>query len=178
MARSFGVSRPRVQGPKRLTQWGLGVGGTGVTGFSASSAAFLGSGVTFGASGTVVRIRGSLSAFLASYTSAGDGYHCAAGIGVVSSAAFTAGIASVPTPLTEGAWDGWMWHRFFDVHGSLAAGSTSVGVVNSGVDIEVDTKAMRKVSDEMTVFAAVEVVEIGAASMNMFFDIRLLLKLG
>ena len=177
MARRFTGSRPRVQGPKRLTQWGLGVGDSVRTSFTATSAALLGSGVTFGSSGTVVRQRGALSAFLDSYTNAGDGFHCAVGIGIVSSAAFTAGIASVPTPITEAAWDGWMYHRFFDLHGSEAAGSTAIGGIES-VDFEVDTKAMRKVSDEMTVFAALEVVELGTASLGVYFDSRMLLKLG
>ena len=138
-----------------------------------------GAGVTFGASGTVIRIRGRFSAFLNSYTSAGDGYQGAFGIGVATSAAFNAGVASLPTPITEQAWDGWMYYTIFGVHGSLAAGSSSVGVhSNTAFDIEVDTKAMRKVSDEITVFPMLEVVEIGTAVMSVFFDSRLLLKLG
>ena len=180
MARSrFTGSTRMVRGPKRLTQWGLGPGGSAGDSVSASSSVILGSGVTFGASGTVVRIRGNLQVVLASFTSSGHGYHFAMGIGVVTSAAFAAGIASIPTPLTEAAWDGWMYHRFGDVHGSLAAGSTSTGQGNgASFDTEVDTKAMRKVSDEMTVVAVIELVEVGTAVVDIFFDIRLLLKLG
>ena len=179
MARRFTGSRPMVRGPKRLTQWGQGPGGAASTSFASSTASLLGSGIAFGASGTVVRIRGHFSAFLESFTSAGDGFHGAVGIGLVSAAAFAAGIASVPTPITESAWDGWLWHNFFDCFGALAAGSTNVGVHgNSGVSIDIDTKAMRKVSDEMTIFAAAEVAESGTAIMNAHLDSRLLLKLG
>ena len=176
MPRRSGLIQAR--GPRRLTNWGAGPGGSAGQGFSASGAAILGGGVQFGSAGTVVRIRGSLSAFLSSYTSAGDGFHCAIGVGLASLAAFTVGIGSLPTPITELGWDGWLWHRLFDVHGSLAAGSTAVGVANSGVDIEVDSKAMRKVSDEMVVFAAAEVVEAGTAAMTIHFDSRMLLKEG
>ena len=134
--------------------------------------------MNFGASGTVVRIRGHLSALLTSYSAAGDGYHCAVGIGIASAAAFDAGIASVPTPLTEAAWDGWMYHSFFDVHGALAAGASAVGVANGGAELDIDTKAMRKILDEMTLYAALEVVELGTAVMEVWTDSRLLLKLG
>ena len=129
------------------------------------------------AAGTIVRIRGYMSAYLTAYTSAGDGFHGAAGIGIVSKTAFDAGLASVPTPITEAAWDGWMWHRYFDIHGQLAAGSTAVGVTNN-LNIEVDTKAMRKISDEMIVYAIYEVVEQGTAVIDVFFESRLLLKEG
>jgi len=177
MARRFTGSRPRVQGPKRLTQWGLGPGGTGGTGITASQADILGSGVTFGASGTVVRIRGTFSGILTSYTTAGDGYAGAVGIGLASLAAFTAGIASLPTPLTEGAWDGWLWHKHFFMHGTVAAGSAAGAFVKK-VDVEIDTKAMRKVSDEMIIFAASEVLEAGTAALILHLNSRLLLKLG
>ena len=166
MPRSFIESRPRARGPKRLTQGGLGPGDSASTAFTATSAALLGSGVTFGQAGTVVRIRGNLSVMLESFTASPDGYHGAVGIGVVSSAAFAAGIASVPTPITEAAWDGWMWHKFFDIHG----GSSAPVLFGDRNSIEVDSKAMRKVSDEMTLFAAAEVVERGTAILDIWFD--------
>ena len=176
-SRSRGSSRAVHTAPKRLTQWGNGPGDSIGTQFTVTGSKFLGSGVTFGASGTVIRIRGRLTALLESYTSAGNGYHCAMGIGLVALSAFDAGIASVPTPLTESAWDGWLYHQFFNVHGALAAGSTAVGVTG-GFDVAVDTKAMRKVSDEMVIFSVLEVVETATAVMLVFFNSRLLLKLG
>ena len=174
MARPRGFSR-QDRGPKRLTNWGLGPGSVTAEAFAASTAAILGSGITFGAAGTIVRIRGEFSCMLTSFTGAGDGFQGAVGIGIASSAAFTAGIASLPTPLTEAAWDGWMWHRFFGCRGN---GTSPDGVGLGSFRAEIDSKAMRKVSDEMTMFAVAEVVETGTASMLIFLDTRALLKEG
>ncbi len=43
--------------------------------------------------------------------------------------------------------------------------------------VVVDTKAMRKFPAEMSIYAALEVVEIGTATLNVFFDSRALGKL-
>ena len=175
MADRFRGSRPLVRGARRQTQWGLGVGSTAVTTITASSATILGAGVTFGASGTIVRQRGALSAYLTAATAVGDGFHGAIGIGIVGSQAFATGASALPSPVTEGAWDGWMYHRFFGIHRG-AAGAGSEGA--AAIQFEVDTKAMRKVSDEMVVVAMLEFIEIGTATADVFFDTRLLLKLG
>ena len=168
----------QARSPKRLTQWGLGPGSTVATSLSGSSSSLLGGGIEFGSAGTVVRIRGWISVFLTSYTSAGNGFHCAAAIGLVAKPAFDVGIASLPTPITDAAWDGWMWHTYFDVHGALAAGSANTGNQNGGFDMAVDTKAMRKVSDEMIIFAAIQGVELGTAVLDTYLETWLLLKLG
>ena len=180
MPRSFTGSRARGQRSQRLTQWGQGPGGLASNSLTGTGSQLLGSAIAFGAAGTVVRIRGWFDAYLSSYTTAGDGFQGAVGIGLVSEAAFDAGIASVPTPITEAAWDGWMWHQFFGAHGGLAAGSSAVGVGQgvAGVSREIDTKAMRKVSDEMVVFAVIEATEVGTAVLLVNLDSRLLLKLG
>ena len=162
-----------VRAARRLTNWGAGPGGTGAANISTSSAVILGAGITFINAGTIVRIRGEWECFLSSVTSAGDGFRGALGIGLASSAAFTAGIASLPTPITESNWDGWMWHQFFGVHRGVA--DISAGSYLRGA---IDSKAMRKVSDDFTIFAAVEVVEIGTAALDLFLDSRMLLKEG
>ena len=177
MAQQRGLIR-QARGPRRLTNWGGGPGSNAAASITSSTAFILGGGITFGAAGTVVRIRGNFQAFLLSYSSAGDGFHGAVGIGLASEAAFTAGIASLPTPITEAGWDGWLWHNFFGVHGGLAAGASAVGVSNPGVDIDIDSKAMRKVSDDMVIYAAAEVTETGVASMSVFLNSRMLLKEG
>ena len=74
MAIRSNVSRPRGHGAKRLMQWGLGVGDTAATSFSSTSAALLGSAVTFGAAGTVVRMRGRLTALLKTVAAVGNGF--------------------------------------------------------------------------------------------------------
>ena len=163
---------------KRLTNWGSGPGGTAINQISASSSLILGAGVTFGAAGTVVRIRGWLSLWLSSYTTASDGFQGAVGIGLASETVFDAGIASLPTPITEEAWDGWLWHQYFGIYGGLAAGSTAVGVTAGDFGVPIDSKAMRKVSDQMVIYAALEGIESGAAVLNITLDSRMLLKEG
>ena len=124
---------------------------------------------------TLVRTRGRFDFSLSSYTSAGDGYQGAVAIGLASLPAFTAGIGSLPTPISEMGWDGWLWHSIVGIHSALAAGATAVGQIAS-ISLEVDSKAMRKLTDQMVIFAAIEVVELGTASLNVFFDSRMLFK--
>ena len=144
---------------------------------ASSGSNFLGSAVQFSTADTVIRIRGRFDAFLVSYTSAGDGFQGAVGIGLATLAAVTAGAASVPTPITEQSFDGWLWHSYFGVHGALAAGSTSTGDTHA-FSLEIDSKVMRKVGDEVAIYAILEVVEIGTAVANFFLDSRMLVKLG
>ena len=165
----------RTSGARRLTNWGLGPGGTAAAALASSSAQILGGSIQFADAGTVVRIRGQFDAFLNSSTSAGDGFQGAVGIGIATLAAFTAGIGSLPTPITEAAWDGWMWHQFFGIH----EGGPDEGQSNTGeYHVAIDSKAMRKVSDEIVIYAAIEVVEIGTGVMQAHFDSRMLLKEG
>ena len=166
---------------RRQVAWGIGPGASVVVAApSASQANIMGAGVVLvnEEKATIVRIWGSLSAFLTTASAAGDGFHCAMGIGLVTDQAFAAGVASLPTPLDESDWDGWMYHRFFDVHTPFAT-LTESGVVNgvTAIEFEVDTKAMRKWVENMTVVAVLDSVEQGTASMNVFFDSRMLLKL-
>ena len=124
---------------------------------------------------TVVRLRGSLSAFILTATSAGDGFHCALGIGLINEDAFAVGVTTVMDPIADAQWDGWLYHRFFDVHAQTTTPGT--GSIIDAIQFEVDSKAMRKTSEDTIIFAALEVVEQGTATMNLFFDSRMLFKL-
>ena len=174
MARRRGFSQAVGTRTRRATNWGIGPGGTGITSISASSSVILGSGVALVTTDpvTIVRTRGQFDAFLTSASTPGDGYQGAIGIGIVSSPAFAIGITAMPTPLTEVEWDGWLYHRFFGAHNPKVDVSDA-----AGVSIEVDSKAMRKWGDAVTLFAAIEVVEIGTAVLNVFFDSRVLIKI-
>ncbi len=135
----------------------------------------MGGGVTFLEKGTIVRLRGILSCTLQVATTIGDGFFGAVGVAVVQTPAFTAGIASVPTPITEANSDVWLWHSFFDVRFAKADASDGSGLQR----FDVDSKAMRIVEGaESTLFAVIEVVEQGAGDMDAFFDSRVLVKLG
>ena len=90
--RSSGVAR----------DWGAGTGGTGAVSVNAAGPQILGAGVqTVGSELTLLRTRGIVHLSLTSATSAGDGFFGAIGICVVSDQAFTAGVGSMPTPITE-----------------------------------------------------------------------------
>jgi len=174
VARSRGMRHP-VRSAPRITDWGLGPGGTAVTIFTGSGSSFLGGGIISTVGGiTVVRIRGLFDCQLVSSTSAGDGYFGAVGIGLVSDSAFQAGIGSVPTPITDQEWDGWLWYNFLSVHESSP---DDAGSGASHYRAEIDTKAMRKIDGDVRIYAAMEVVEIGTAVVNCHLDSRTLFKM-
>ena len=58
-----------------------------------------------------------------------------------------------------------------------AAAEDFQSVVTAGRRIEVDSKAMRKLEEGIVIFGAMDVTEVGASSMQVLFDTRLLLKL-
>jgi len=85
------------------------------------------------------------------------------GIGVVTAEAFAAGIASIPEPFTDGDWGGWFVWRSFS---SLVQVADATGKLYLAAEsgFEVDSKAMRKVSNN-------EVVVIVAESQQGAFKI-------
>ncbi len=109
-------------------------------------------------------------------TSAGDGFQGAFGIGIATRAAVVAGIASLPTPITEIDDENWLYHTFISLHPHTGTEAEWVGS-ESEMIIEIDSKAMRKFPDGTQIYAALEVVEIGTAAMDVFFDSRMLFKL-
>ena len=177
MPRSVGYNRGSRVRSRRSTSWGVGVGGSLPSVFVASSTAILGSGVVIEEDGsTIVRIRGSLQAFLSVQDAAGSGYHCALGICLVNDDAFGIGVTAIPDPVDDVSFDGWIYHRFFDVHAVTATEADGSNAVAAAVQFEVDSKAMRKWDDFMTLVAVLQVVENGAATLQVFFDSRMLVK--
>jgi len=161
---------------RRRTGWELGPGGDAPLTVSADGISILGSGLVLLVDGlTLVRLRGSVQALLTQATAIADGFHCAMGIGIVNEDAFAIGVTTIMDPLTDADWDGWLYHRFFDLH---AQSSTTVGPGPAdNLQFEVDSKAMRKTTDGDVIFAALEVVEQTTAVMQVFFDSRVLFKL-
>ena len=168
-----GFSRPNRS--RRQTGWEAGVGGTAVAALINDTPIFLGSGVQPQVDGlTLVRTRGLFSIELDVITAAGDGFFGAVGIGICTNAAFAAGIASVPSPIAEQGWDNWLYYQFFSVHGGVNAADDSF---SSSSKIEIDSKAMRKVTADETIFAVLEATETGSAIGNVRLDTRMLFKL-
>ena len=173
---------------RRKTSWAIGPN-TGAAGegqqISASSTVLATTGSQFGSDGlTMIRTRGELLLVLTAATAAQDGFHGAFGLGLVTAQAFTAGAASLPSPLDEKDWDGWYYHRFYScIAGGTVAGATTssqrnqVNATAAAIRIEVDSKAMRKGSTDMITFAALQSVEIGGATMRFMYNSRELIKL-
>ena len=185
MARPRG-SRQVAARSRRSTAWDAGTGGTGTTAITASESVFLGSAVSLVAGVsklTVVRTRGEFLAFLTQASALDNGFRGAFGIGIASLAAVTAGIASVPTPISDAGSDNWLYHRFFAcvtpraLTGATALDVDNVNVVSAAVRYEVDSKAMRIMTDDQALYACVEVVEAGTALLRVSFDSRILAKL-
>jgi len=178
--RTFGTNR-------RKTAWGIGPQ-TGVDGAPQAITTSISSLATGGAAAgqdglTVVRIRGEFQAFLTAASANTNGYHGAFGIGTARTPAFTAGMASLPSPITDEDDELWLYHRYFSIiSGSVIdnAAALAEGVVNStcaALRFEVDSKAMRKFNLGDVLYAAVEVVELGTATMQWVFNSRVLDKL-
>ncbi len=112
---------------------------------------------------TLARVHGIMRVGLSSATSVGDGFRGAIGFGKVQDEAFQAGVGSVPSPLTEVAWDGWFYHQFFDVR---AQSAIEAEILSSNFAFEehvIDVKSMRKVDDQENFIVVIEATETGAA---------------
>ena len=163
---------------RRRTGWEEGPGGSISTSFTSSGQAILNSGIQALLDGlTIARIRGKIQCQLETATAAGDGFHGAYALGVVTADAFNVGITAVPKPIDDIDWDGWMVHGFFDVHSVTSTLADGVNLNAVHFDKEIDGKAMRKFGLNDVLFGIVQVVENGAATLEVFFDSRLLFKL-
>jgi len=186
MARFLSRRGPVQTRSRRKTSWQSGPksGTAGASlAFASSGAALGGVGQTSLADGlTLVRLRGNFMIHMES-GAIGDEFFGAFGIGIVNSDAFSAGSASVPSPRVDQDWDGWLYHRYLAIQASdtLDTGvSSSLDTLNpttAALRFEVDSKAMRKVKTKETIFCALELTEVGAASGRWHFDSRMLLKL-
>ena len=173
MARQRGFPRVATRGPRRQTSWGFGPGGTAVTSFTASTTAFVGSAVVPVQEGmTIVRLRGRLRTYLKTAMASGDGFQGAFGIGIAPTVGVASGVGAVPSPITEQDSENWLYWTPISIHGGVNLQD------ETSMNIEVDSKAMRKFTDdEISLYAMIELIEIGAATADLFFDSRILLKL-
>ena len=163
---------------RRTTIWNQGPGQQTVDVVSSSTTLVLGLGQTAFGGTTIIRIRGNFAATLQTAGAAGDGFHMGLGIGISTADAFSVGgVTSLPNPLDDIGWGGWMYHRILDVHTATSSITDGVNAVCSVVQVEVDTKAMRKMLPNETIWASLQLVEDGAASVGVFFDSRMLVKL-
>ena len=186
MARLRGLPS-RVRSQRRKTAWGIGTQ-TGTDGSSQSISA-AGKTIATGAFQpvqdglTVVRTRGELLLLLRSTSGGNTGFHGAFGIGLITDEAAAAGAASVPGPIANEDWDGWLYHRYFSLATAAAMGDTVSSAddipnaVSAVLRLEVDSKAMRKFDTGNTMVAMLEVLEVGTSVLDWFFNSRTLVKL-
>ncbi len=156
--------------PRRRTHWSELASTT--FDISAGGAVLMGSSIVRHEGETLVRTRGIISVTLLTAASVGDGFIGAFGMVLVTTAAATAGVGSIPTPFTEAAWDGWFVHRYFDVRSGLAADGSGQ------VRLEIDSKAMRKANEDESIVLVSETVETGTATAKFTGRIRLLSMAG
>ena len=175
MAHSRG--RFPARGPKRSMVWSEGPTSTAVQSITAASKVIWSLGQTASGGITVVRIRGGFSCWLQVVGALGDGFtNVAVGIGIVSADAFAVGQSAMPGPITDPEWD-WMYVNYFGA--ITGASTTEVFEGNAFRNLVVDTKAMRKIQSNQTIFAMVETeVLIGAATLTFSGRTRILSKLG
>ena len=162
---------------QRTVLWAQGPGSVTVTSFSSSTTSVLGLGQTSLGGVTIVRMRGAFEAHLQTVGSAGDGFHCGVGIGIVTGDAFSVGVGSMPNPLADIDWGGWLYHWIFDLHTPTATIGDGVNSAGAHIRFQIDSKAMRKMKPNETIFGSIQTEEDGAASMGVFFDTRMLFKL-
>jgi len=162
------VTHNRGRAPRRLTQW-IGPADQGYVAVTDAGATLIGS-APFDEAATIVRTRGAFACRPES-EAADVSLTGAIGVGIVSSEAFAAGIASIPEPFSDGDWGGWfVWRSFaYEVRFSDATG---VGFLDWG--FEIDSKAMRKVGPNESLVIIAE-SQGGAFRVNV--PLRILVKL-
>jgi len=160
------VARPRSRFPRqaqrRRTDWSSFFEETFVLGTTAVQLGATAFTTTFGTS-TLARIRGVFRAGLSSANAVNDGFAGAIGIGKVQDEAFAAGVGSVPSPITEVSWDGWLYHQFFSLR-AMTAVTADVPQANFGFfESVIDVKSMRKIDEQEDFVVVLEAIETGAA---------------
>ena len=121
---------------------------------------------------TVVRTRFAL--FIDSDQSAAAEQQVAGfGVAVVSEEAAAAGVASVPTPITEIPSDLWFVHRV--LYSAQSASDAGGRGGNAGTDYIVDSKAMRKVSIGQDIVVVGEFSAVGGG-LRLTVGGRMLVK--
>ena len=173
-------TRGVIRSQRRRTDWTVGpeTSPSSVT----ATGALLGNIFAVGDGGeTLVRTRGHGLAYLTAATNPNDGFMGAFGIGIASAPAITAGVVSLPTPLTEEFSDNWLFHRYFycfSPHTIDGTVSNDTGYGPAMFEFEIDSKAMRKVPDtEVGLYMAWEFLEVGTAVMQVQAICRMLTKL-
>ena len=157
---------------KRQTDW-VGVADQGFVAVGAGATIILNSFTPSAANmvrPTITRSRGSFGIRPAS-AGTDQAIIGVLGICVVTTVAFTAGVASVPGPFSDAGWNGWfVWEPF----SNFLEVTTDIGRFLGSWERLVDSKAMRRIGDEDTM---ITVVESQGVAFDVSANIRTLFKL-
>ena len=113
-----------------------------------------------GQDNTVLRSRGEL-VVQAVADAATDTAVMGLGIGVITTNSRIVGGTSVPGPITDIGWDGWLYHRFVGFEANPATSASNVAILLNRV-VDIDSKAMRKLPEGSSV---VLIAEVSTADM-------------
>ncbi len=166
------VGRQFRSGVRRLTAWSATAPETQWIALAAGTSVIDSTFTTAAGSVTVVRSRGLLSV-VTDQEAADEQPFGAVGIAIVSDQAVAAGVGSVPSPYTEPESDFWLLHQFWSAEARIGDGT---GFARLSQVFELDSKAMRKVSDDETLIL---MMENGNATDGILYrlDMRFLVKL-
>ena len=158
---------------RRLTQWAATAAETAWTALAAATA-ILDSTFTVGSDSpeTIVRIRGSFDV-QSDQLAAQEEPFGAIGIAIVSDQAVAIGVTAIPTPYTDAVSDLWMLHEFWSA--PMTFGVDARGIAKIDQLLVLDSKAMRRISEDETLIV---VVENGSAAAGAEYrlDLRILAK--
>ena len=121
---------------------------------------------------TIVRSRGMLY-INSDQTGATEAAFNAYGRAVVSDQASAIGVTAVPTPVTDNASDLWFLFQPLMLNYQF---NSSIGTMIRGYQLDIDSKAMRKVEDGQDIVSVVENSSVGSGSIIGSF-VRTLVKL-
>ena len=166
------------RGRKRTMTWGLGPdiadGSASANGTQLWTSSVV---LVAEAEVTLVRMRGFFHVTLNTADAIGAGFFGAVGLGLVTTRAVVAGAGSIPRPIQEADWDGWIYHRYWDVRAITATIADGVNAASASIGFEIDSKAMRKWSANESLVGVFEVIESANATCELQAETRLLLKL-
>ncbi len=157
----------RTGGRRRRTHWSEMAGASDIT---ATGPILLATSSPLHEGETIVRLRGLVTLVGSIFGADGDGIFGAIGFGVVTTAAATAGVASIPTPIVEAGWDGWFSHNYIAVERGELNNSDGSGYHR----VVLDSKAMRKVNEDESIVMVWDGVETGTVTAAVQARVRLL----
>ena len=121
-------------------------------------------GLVFSLNSTILRVRGHVQAFFDNTKQAGDTIDLTFGLAVLNSDAFSAGAASLPDPAGDVSFP-WMWWGSMSLRGDVAASEEAWGL--TAQRLEVDTKAMRRVTPADTLLMIVQSTAVAGAPATL-----------